>query len=209
MQLKCTSSKLQALILWTMLLALAVSNVLLLRQNLRLRAELYQLGPDFLLPGDKVPSFSAKGLRDDQVEVKFSGQGGKRVLLFFTPTCPYCRVQFYYWRELIERADQERFEIIGMVGSSEDEGKVEEYLRSVNCAVGSSATLRVALAPAGVRRVYKLSATSTTLIVANDGTVEKVWSGLWSAEMLAEANSIFGFEFSTKLKDAHASVNSR
>jgi peroxiredoxin len=184
-----------------MLLALGVSNVLLLRQNLQLRARLAAAAPqpEALRPGDKVPGFVAAGLRGETVEVEYAGAGTKRILLYFTPTCPYCREQFAYWREIIGRADPNQFEVIGVARDAEDKSKLEDYLRAVNCAGDSQTPLRVALNPEAVRRAYKFSATPITVIVANDGTVEKHWAGRWDAQGLADAGSIFGFAFSHNL----------
>jgi len=51
-----------------------------------------------------------------------------------------------------------------------------------------------------VRRAYKFSATPITVIVANDGTVEKQWARRWDAKAAADANLIFGFAFSNSLE---------
>lgn len=184
---------------WVMLLALAVANVLLVRQNLQLRAALAKYQPDVLEAGDKLPPFSAKWLTNGEpLQVSYTGQGPKRVFLFFTPSCSYCREQFVYWRELLERADQNRFEIVGLVAESEDAGKVEEYLRSVGCGDGSPAPLRVATIPDDVRRGYRLSSTPITLVTASDGTVEQFWLGRWNNSTVAGANAAFGLNFSSR-----------
>jgi hypothetical protein len=121
-------------------------------------------------------------------------------LLYFTPACPYCREQFAYWREIIERADPTRFEVLGVARNADDKGKLEEYLGSVNCADDSNAPLRVVLINEAIRRAYKFSATPITLIVANDGTVEQQWVGRWDAKAVAEASPVLGLAFSTSLE---------
>jgi peroxiredoxin len=181
-----------AIALRMLLLILAASNVLLLRQNLQMRAALTKAGPEFLQVGEHVPPFTTAGLREERVEVNYPGTGPKRILLYFTPGCRYCREQFPYWRELIAHADAARFEVLGVAANGEDRTKVEDYLRSFNCAGDAPHPLRVALVPDAVRRAYKFSATPITILVNDNGTVEKVWSGRWDAQALAEANSIFG-----------------
>jgi peroxiredoxin len=195
--LQSVRNKLPAAAAGVLIFSFAAANLLLIRQNLQLRAALRSYQPDELRPGDKLPPFSAKGLGGEPLSVSYEGRGPKRVLLFFTPTCRYCHRQFTYWRELLERADHGRFEIVGLVAEAEDAVKVEEYLR----AVGSDAraALRVAMIPAAVRRTYKLSATPITLVVANDGTVEHSWSGLWGGPDVAQASAVFGFNFSQPL----------
>jgi peroxiredoxin len=183
-------------ILWAMLVVLAACNLLLIRQNLQLRAQLNSPEPPSLQPGEKVPSFSAQGLRGETIEVNYGRAGRKRVLLYFTPKCPYCHGQFAYWRELLEHADRDRFEVIGIARDKEDRAKLEEYLRRYGCDGASPTPLRVALVSDEVRRSYKLSATPITLIVAGDGAVERAWEGRWDAAQAAEAGRLFGLDLS-------------
>lgn len=184
------------IILAALLCALASSNALLLRQNLRLRDALKGSTPEPVRAGDKLPEFSVVGLRGGKVDVRYSGAGARRVFLYFTPTCPYCRQQFPYWREILTGADRERFEVIGVVSDTEDKAKLEDYLQQFGCDGNSPTPLRVALVPDGVRRDYKLTATPITLVISNDGTVEKAWSGRWGGKETAEASKFFGVSFS-------------
>lgn len=154
--------------------------------------------PETLQAGERLSSFYAKDLRDKPLEVRYGAEAPKRVLLYFTPPCPYCRGQFAYWREILERADSSNFEVMGLVADSEDKSKVEEYLRSVGCGADSTTPLRVALVSEEIRRQYKLTATPMTLLVASDGAVEQVWSGRWDASALAGAGPIFGLNFSPR-----------
>jgi thiol-disulfide isomerase/thioredoxin len=134
-----------------------------------MRRVLEQYRPARLEAGQSVPSFTAEGLDSTPVNVTYDGSGPKKVFLFFTPTCPYCRQQFAYWRELLERVDAERFEVIGVVAQSEDKPRLSEYLRTMGCTDEARTRLRVALAPDDVRQSYQLAATPITLIVNNDG----------------------------------------
>jgi peroxiredoxin len=54
----------------------------------------------------------------------------------------------------------------------------------------------VIIMPDKVRRSYKLSLTPTTMVIASDGTVEKVWAGKWSSKVAEEAGSFLGCHFS-------------
>lgn len=184
------------LILGAMLFALAACNVLLVIQNLRMRAALSQYEVKVLADGDQLQPFAAASLDGRRVEVSFDGRGPKRVLLFFTPTCRFCRQQFPYWRELLLRADPNRFEIIGVVSQAEDKTKLEAYLRSVGCLDDSKTSMRVALVPEGVRESYKLFSTPITLVIANDGKLEKVWYGSWRPQDLAAASAVFDVSLS-------------
>ena len=185
--------KLPYIALWVMLILLAASNVLLIRQNLQMRSQLEKFQPKVLQPGEEVQPFSAQGLNGESITINYTGEETKRVLLYFTPSCPYCHEQFSYWKELLNRVNRNRFQVLGLVSESEDKKKVNEYPSSVGCE-----SMRVALVPKGVLNSYKLSMTPTTIVVENTGKVEKAWAGKWNSEIAASASSIFGFSFSSQ-----------
>jgi peroxiredoxin len=181
-----------------MLVALAASNVLLIRQNLQMRLALERLRPQKAEAGDKVPPFVAPALDGDTVRVEYAGGGRKTLLFFFTQTCPYCRQQFAFWREVLNRAEERRYDVMGLVADSEDKVKLHEYLRAMGCGSESKTPLRVALIPKAVRSSYKLSATPVTLLVSGDGTVERAWTGLWTNTELDDAGAALGFNRSAR-----------
>jgi hypothetical protein len=77
--------KLPLVFLWIALIGLAVSNILLLRQNREMRAKLGNEKPNFIKRGDRMPSFNAVGLRGEVFNVSYTGNKRRRVLLFFAP----------------------------------------------------------------------------------------------------------------------------
>ena len=192
---KPTSQKINAATLWALVLLLAAANGLLIRQNLGMRKALAAYQPQRLAAGDKVQPFTAAGLGGEPVAVNYDGGGPKKLMFYFTRTCPFCRDQFPRWREILERVDGERFEVIGLVDEAEDKPRLEEYLRSVGCAGDSGKPLRVAFVPKEVRRKYKLTATPVTLLVSNDGTVEKWWAGRWGDVETTDAGRTLGLDF--------------
>lgn len=196
MKLSAIRNSLPALAIWALLLALSVANVLLLTQNLRLRAELNKhQPPEVLAAGERVAAAAALGLQGESINLDYPRAGPQRVLLFFSPDCGYSHAQFVYWREIIQRADPERFEVVGLARAAEDKARLEEYLRSLGHAAGSQHPLRVALISEETRRSYKLSITPMTVVVANDGRVAQVWRGRWDAATAATAETVFGLSF--------------
>lgn len=196
---------------WVMVALLACSNALLLRQNLRLRAGLKE-SPRALRAGDTVSAFRARTVKGDAFGVQYPGAGSSRVLLYFSPSCVYSSEQFAYWSQLIESADRNRFQIIGAV-SDEDAGlpDIESYLRALGAGAAAE-RLQVVKVGGAVRRDYKLFATPTTLVIANDGRVERVWQGTWESRDLADASHIFGINFDTTYqarREAHAGIAGR
>ncbi|MFL6275686.1 MAG: hypothetical protein ACJ74G_10915 [Blastocatellia bacterium] len=77
--------KLPGLLLWLALVGLALSNILLLRQNRELRAKLGNEKPNLVKRGDRLPAFNAPGLRGEMFSINYTGSGRRRVFLFFAP----------------------------------------------------------------------------------------------------------------------------
>lgn len=184
-----SGNRMLSLTFWMLLFALALSNVLLIRQNRRMRAELNELKPKMLGAGDKAVAFIAPGMRGE-VSVNYTGYGPKRVFIYLSPDCQYCGTQFPYWRQLLNRVDRNRFTVVGLVSETEERGRVFEYLHTFDCD-----HLETAFVSNSVLRNYKLSITPTTLVVDSNGTVEKAWAGVWDANTLAAAGSVFGLAF--------------
>lgn len=180
-----------------LLVAFALSNILLIRQNIQLRGELTKAQQRGLRAGEQVPPFSAAGLDGRPVRISYTGGGPKRVLIYFTSTCRFCRAQFPYWKEALEHAESNGYEVMGLVDETEDRAKLAEYLREMGCSADSQKPLKVALVPEAIKLSYQLSATPITLLVNNEGTVQNAWVGQWSVSDAGEAGTSLGFTFST------------
>lgn len=178
--------------LYVLLAMMGVANLLLLNQNLRMRRSIEAARPARLAVGDRVPRFTAAGLDGGQIDVAYTGQGRDRLLFFYTPSCPYSRQQFPGWLDLADRADKSKIEVLGLAADAEDKAKLREYLHEMGLARPSGVTFTTVLVPKEVRSTYKLSETPLTLLIANDGTVKKVWAGRWDSKALALVNGAFG-----------------
>ena len=191
MRFGSTQSKYYGFALGVMVVILLVSNVLLLRQNLQLRNLLKKFEPDRLKAGDKLESFSALGLHGENIAVDFTNNAPRRVLLFLSSDCPYCRDQFGYWKRIIDMAPAKGFQVVAVALNSEDKSKLAAYLDSMGCPTGSKA-FTVALIPEEVRQKYKFSITPTTLVVSSDGKADAVWSGVLKPPDVEAASTILG-----------------
>jgi len=192
------STKANGIVLRSALAAMVVANALLLWQNFGMRRELESVRPRSLEVGEGVPPFKSVGLQGETIEVGYASGAPRRVLLYFTPTCVFCRQQFPHWKEVLRRAGPAGFEVLGIADESEDPEKLREYLRAMGCGPDSDTPLRVALVSKKVLSDYKLSATPATVIVGGGGGVEKVWTGRWSPTERRDAASTFGFELSAR-----------
>jgi peroxiredoxin len=89
------------------------------------------------------------------------------------------------WRDLLNRIDSNRINVVGMVGDREDKLEVAKHAN----VLGYFKT-RIALPIVSVSNEtlakYKLTATPTTLLIDSNGRVEHAWVGKWDETKTAE-----------------------
>jgi hypothetical protein len=59
--------------------------------------------------------------------VQYQKDGRKQLLLFFSPTCPYCVQQGPIWCDVLNRIDASRFNVVGIVGNREAQQEVMSH----------------------------------------------------------------------------------
>lgn len=166
---------------------LAMTNLLLLQQNFRMRSMVFAdySDLDLLQPADRVPAFQAELLNGGRYKVEFRQGEGRRVFLYFSPRCRFSHEQFPYWRSLIE-SDSKDFKVFGLVSEFEDPQGVREFLKSMHAEA-----LPVLRIPDTVFRDYKLLITPLTLTVDAQGSVVSNWVGRWGYKTMQEAARLF------------------
>ena len=178
-----------------LILILCVVNLLLIKQNLDLRKQLaaggrtIDLTTNFLQPGDVVAPVTATDLDGRPYQLDYKKDGRQRLLLFFSPNCPYCRQQSPLWRDLLDKVDSNRFTVIGVVSDREDKRLVSAHADGAGY-FKTKTPLPLVFFDSESLGSYKLSATPTTLLINEDGTVEHAWVGKWdetSAKEVAAA----------------------
>lgn len=175
----------------TLIIALSILNLLLIRQNFSLRSQLTAAGrigasTNSLKPGETVTTpIVGTDLKGQTYQMQYRNDGRRHLLLFFSPDCPYCIEQGPSWANLLNLIDSSRFEVIGIVGDRED----KETVASHADGLGYFKT-RIALPVIFVNDEtlihYKLTATPTTLLIDNTGKVEHAWVGRWDKSHIAE-----------------------
>jgi peroxiredoxin len=181
-------------LLGALLLALGTMNVLLIRQNLKLRALLEESAPKRLKTGDIVTPFTAHDLNGNSIEIKYAQDSPRRVLLFFSPSCRYSASQFVSWIPFIHNASASKTEVLLLAMDTEQRSEINDFLKAVN-SPPQSEHLKVALIPKNVGEAYKLSITPTTVVVSNEGEVQKAWNGLVDSQDLT--NTFMSMNLST------------
>jgi peroxiredoxin len=177
-----------------LILALGILNLLLIRQNFGLRKQLNVSGKieasaNFLKPGEIMTTpFTGTDLKAQPYQMNYGKDGKRHLLLFFSPSCPYCVKQGPIWANLLNLIDSNRFEVVGIVGDREDKQKVVSHAESLGY-FKTRLVLPVVSVSDEVLARYKLTATPTTLLIDNSGKVEHVWVGQWDQSKINEIGS--------------------
>lgn len=174
-----------------LILLLGIVNVLLIKQNLDLRKQLaaggrtLDLTTNVLKPGDVVAAVTAIDLDGRPYQLEYRKDGRHRLLLFFSPNCPYCEQQSPLWRDLLNNVDKDRFNVVGVVSDREDPQSVAAYAE-VAGYFKTRTRLPVLFFDNESLGSYKLTATPTTLLIDEDGRVEHAWVGKWDESRVLE-----------------------
>jgi len=167
-----------------LIVILCVMDLLLIKQNLDLRKQLMAGGKtidltrNFLQPGDVVTPVTATDLEGRPYQLDYKKDGRQRLILFFSPTCPYCQQQSPLWRDLLDKVDSNRFTVIGVVSDREDKQLVSAYADGAGY-FKTKTPLPLAFFDSDSLGSYKLTATPTTLLINEAGMVEHTWVGKW------------------------------
>ena len=183
-----------------LILALGIVNVLLIRQNFSLRKQLNASGKieasaNSLKPGEVMTApIAGTDLKGQPYQMHYVKDGKQHLLLFFSPSCPYCIQQGPIWAELLNLIDSSRFEVIGIVGDREDKQKVANHASGLGY-FKTRLVLPIVSVSDEVLARYKLTATPTTLLIDGRGTVERVWVGKWDQSKIDEVAAAVDIKF--------------
>jgi len=174
-----------------LILGLIAVNVLLAKQNLAMRQQL-RTQADAVNPagqslkeGEVVASIAGMGLDGRPYELNYDKDERKHLLFFFSPTCTYCVQQAPLWRDILNKVDCNRVEVLGLVSDKLDKQAVYTHAEELGY-FKTKASLPVIFATNETLGRYRLVATPTTLLISKNGTVEHVWVGKWDEIKTAE-----------------------
>jgi peroxiredoxin len=168
---------------------LLLVNILLIFQNLNLRAQLKAFEPLKVEEGDVLEEFRAKNLKGEETRIDYS-QSGKRILLFFRTTCGYCQKQMPYWKHLASNADRENYKVTA-VTTETDTQAIENYMKKYKIQDWEV----LMISPEEAQKA-KLMASPVTIVADSKGVVEKAWTGMWQNNDIDAASNYFALNFS-------------
>ena len=157
-------------LLTLVILALALMNVILIRQNRSLKAAMAPTQPESLQEGTHLPSFAANTISGKRRTVDFSASE-KTVLLVFQADCPACEGIVSLWKDIKLDCDRRQFQIFGI--SLDNQAKANAFLKTNDLDLESFAGLDSAF-----KNRYGLHETPLTILINQSGDIEKVWVGL-------------------------------
>jgi thiol-disulfide isomerase/thioredoxin len=174
--------------IWIIGIALVVCNVLLVTQNLELKnkIEILTEAPKIKI-GEQFGELKATDAENNFVTL--TSENAKKVILFTSTSCPYCKKQNPYWMQLVNQLDLQKYEIVEMFNDSEERQTVSDYLKSIGHFDNSK--VKILFSNSENLKKFKLNLTPTTLVLDKEGNVEKIWSGLWDKSKADDANSYF------------------
>jgi peroxiredoxin len=174
-----------------LLVLLCAVTLFLIKQNLDLRKQLaagartLDLTTNVLQPGDVVSAVTATDLNGLPYQLEYNQDRRHRLLLFFSPNCPYCEQQSPLWRNLLDRIDSNRFMVVGVVSDKENRQLVSAHVNGAGY-FQTKTPLPVLFFDEKSLGSYKLTATPTTLLIANNGEVRHAWVGKWDESRILE-----------------------
>jgi thiol-disulfide isomerase/thioredoxin len=179
----------------SLIIGLGLVNLLLIRQNFGLRKQLANHGmvdatPSALKPGEIVTSIVGTDLAGLPYQLDYKKDGRRHLVLFFSPSCAYCVQQAPLWRKLLNEVDSTRFSVVGIVGARENKKAVSTHAEELGYFRTRTSLPVVFLNDEALAR-YKLTATPTTLLINDDGKVERAWVGTLDELKMSEvANAL-------------------
>jgi hypothetical protein len=162
---------------------LLVLNIALILQNRALKAP--EVAPASMLPprGTKVDRIDGLSLDGAPMQVGFGNDHRKTMLYVFSTTCGVCRVNWPNWNALNQTIDNKSFKLMYANINSEIS---KEYLDSH----GLSADKVFAQLDPRSKAAPNLQVTPLTIMLGDDGTIERYWAGALQKEDISEIEKL-------------------
>lgn len=105
--------------------------------------------------------------------------------MVFTPQCAACERTVPYWKEIRAACARNQYQIFGV--SLDDGPRTNVFLTSNGLSMAAFVDIE-----AETKEAYKLFLTPLTIVIDNNGRVERIWPGAFSQEAKREVERYFG-----------------
>jgi peroxiredoxin len=165
-------------------LLLLSADAMLLRQNQELRrlatAHLSSLQPRV---GAVVSSLSGLDVDGNKISVAFGQDPRKTVLFIFSLSCGVCQENWPAWQRVMKGLDRRAFRLVCVDLSSQ---VTQDYVTQHDL---NGVPVVAQLDPGDLIR-YSLRLTPQTIVVARNGVIRRVWTGLLEGSRLRQVEDI-------------------
>jgi peroxiredoxin len=169
-------SRVVATLMFVLGATLLLVNVLLVQQNKKLKVLASRADRALeVKPGTALPPLEGFDINGAKHSVDYGRDSRKTVLLVLAPRCQACEENMPNWEAIINGIDQRSFRLAAV--SLQSEG-VKEY--ASRHGINQIPVLTKIDPKYRVR--YNLALTPQTILIAADGKVEKVWTGVLRGE---------------------------
>lgn len=159
-------------------IALVGVNVFLLADNISLRQKIAKAPVYVTEVGYKFDPLILTDLEGRDVEFRFDNAPSNTLLLYFSPSCEYCVQQYPFWKELLQRINREKWRVVPVTREI-DAGKIRSHL-----SLNKLQDFQAHMISGAVATKYRLGYTPMAVAIDNKGRVDRVWTGLWSADQM-------------------------
>jgi peroxiredoxin len=169
---------------------LVTLNVALVIQNRALKAAAGNPGGGrsiVLKPGKVLPALTGMDTEGRELTFGFGADPRRTVLLVFSPRCPYCNENMPNWKAIARGIDAKSFRVVAVSTSAEG---VKEYVAKHEL---TNVSVIADVEPKN-RVEYEMNLTPQTVLIAPDGTAEKVWTGRIGAAERGEVEERLGVQ---------------
>lgn len=185
---------------WLFVFLLLIGNLLLIAQNLQLRNTINDLNfQQRIGEGEKLGPIDGLDLNNSSLTLSFEGDHRKKIILFSSTSCPFCKKQNPFWSEFLRQVDAVNYEVIHIFRESEDKQNVAEYLKN-NGLMPITLDPKVIFVKDEYLNKIKFNGTPLTIVVDEKGFVDHVWNGLWNKSSIKDMQSVFNIAISTNPK---------
>lgn len=169
-----------AILLFAGALAILGLNIALVLQNRTLKKEMAAPPPMLPQVGAKIDKLEGVSLDGSRIQVSFTGQGDETLLFVFSTRCGVCGLNWPQWQSIarsVQGLARLRFVYVNI-----DSPLLYEYAEQYDI---DKATVFAQLDPR-YEAALNLRLTPETMLVGQNGTIERVWPGLLNKQNVQE-----------------------
>jgi thioredoxin-related protein len=162
---------------------LLIVNFLLLKQTFDLRLQVKESVE--VLPKTKLSALNGLDAVGEPVKIAYEGERKKTLLFIYSGACGFCDRNMRNWQSIASRIKPESFRLYTLTMSKNG---ALNYLAKYGLQNVPSI---VEIDPQDIIE-YKLRVTPQTILISENGVVEKVWSGVIDEAQVPEIETLLG-----------------